>query len=131
MAGEFRTTFDFLETVGFTAGFTPDAPYQSWATEKVDVIEDSGERIVLQHVIVMQYIDESGAVQGPFVQKHWRQEWVYEDRSIHAYVGHDRWSETRFGIIAAIIRPGPRTRPGARCRDASRACATITTCSSA
>ena len=97
MAGEFRTTFDFLETVGFTAGFTPDAPYQSWATEKVDVIEDSGERIVLQHVIVMQYIDESGAVQGPFVQKHWRQEWVYEDRSIHAYVGHDRWSETRFG----------------------------------
>ena len=97
MVGEFRTTFDFLETVGFTAEFTPDAPYQSWATEKVDLIEDSGERIVLQHVIVMQYIDESGAVQGPFVQKHWRQEWVYEDRSIHAYVGHDRWAETRFG----------------------------------
>jgi hypothetical protein len=96
MAGEFRTSFDFIETVGFTADFTPDAPYQSWATEKVDVIEDSGERIVLQHVIVMQFIDESGAVQGPFVQKHWRQEWVYEDRSIHAYVGHDRWAETRF-----------------------------------
>ncbi len=97
MAGEFRTTFDFLETVGFTTDFTPDAPYQSWATERVDVIEDAGTRIVLQHVIVMQYIDESGAVQGPFVQKHWRQEWVYEDRSIHAYVGHDRWAESRFG----------------------------------
>ena len=97
MAGEFRTTFDFLETVGFTPDFTPDAPYQSWATEKVDVIEDAGTRIVLQHVIVMQFIDESGAVQGPFVQKHWRQEWVYEDRSIHAYVGHDRWTEKRFG----------------------------------
>jgi len=96
MAGEFRTTFDFLETVGFTADFIPDAPYQSWATERVDVIEDAGSRIVLQHVIVMQYIDESGAVQGPFVQKHWRQEWVYEDRSIHAYAGHDRWTETRF-----------------------------------
>ena len=96
MAGEFRTSFDFIETVGFTADFEPDQPYQSWATERVDVIEDAGERIVLQHVIVMQYIDQDGAVQGPFVQKHWRQEWVYEDTSIHAYVGNDRWARQRF-----------------------------------
>src|SRR5690606_10448664 len=33
MAGEFRTTFDFLETVGFTPEFEPARPYQSWATE--------------------------------------------------------------------------------------------------
>ena len=92
MAGEFRTTFDFLETVGFTPGFVPGRPYQSWATERVDVIEDTGETITLQHVIVMEYVDADGNVQGPVVQKHWRQVWTYEDTSIHAYAGHDSWA---------------------------------------
>jgi hypothetical protein len=32
MAGGYRTSFDFLETVGFTAGFEPSRPYQSWGT---------------------------------------------------------------------------------------------------
>src|SRR5688572_33408879 len=35
MAGDYRTTFDFLETVGFTPGFTPSRPYQSWGTEYI------------------------------------------------------------------------------------------------
>ena len=29
MAGDYRTSFDFIETVGFTAGYQPRAPYQS------------------------------------------------------------------------------------------------------
>jgi len=74
MAGRFRTSFDFIEAIGFTPGFEPDRPYQSWAAEVVDVIEDSGERIVLQHVIVMEYVDADGNIHGPVVQKHWRQE---------------------------------------------------------
>jgi hypothetical protein len=96
MAGEFRTSFDFIETVGFTAGFEPGRPYRSWATEVVDVIEDAGDRISLQHVIVMNYVDDNGDVQGPVVQKHWRQDWVYEDTSIHAFSGHGSWTERTF-----------------------------------
>jgi hypothetical protein len=96
MVGEFRTSFDFIETVGFTDGFAPGRPYQSWATETVDVIEDTGDRISLQHVIVMNYIDDNGNVQGPVVQKHWRQDWVYEDTSIHAFSGHGSWTEQTF-----------------------------------
>jgi hypothetical protein len=96
MAGEFRTSFDFIETAGFTSDYSPAQPYQSWATERVDVIEDSGSKISLQHIIVMQYIDDEGDIQGPVVQKHWRQDWVYEDTSIHAYTGQDTWAETAF-----------------------------------
>jgi hypothetical protein len=95
MAGEYRTTFDFIETVGFSPGFEPAQPYQSWATEKIDVLEDVGNRIVLQHIIVMRYLDADGNVQGPVVQKHWRQDWVYEDTSIHAYSGNGSWTEQR------------------------------------
>jgi len=91
MAGEYRTTFDFIETVGFTPGYTPSRPYQSWATEYVFVLEDAGDFISLQHVIAMLYVDSDGNVQGPFVQKHWRQDWRYQDTSLHVYAGLGRW----------------------------------------
>jgi hypothetical protein len=91
MAGRFRTTFDFVETVGLTADFEPDRPYQSWATEYVYVLEDRGDFISLQHLIVMRYVDREDRVQGPFVQKHWRQDWTYEDTDLHVYAGRHRW----------------------------------------
>ncbi len=91
MAGGYRTTFDFLETVGFTPGFKPSRPYQSWGTEYIYVAEDSGSFIRLQHLMVMFIADREGKVQGPFVQKHWRQDWRYEDTDLHVFVGRNRW----------------------------------------
>jgi len=91
MAGGHRTSFDFLETVGFTPGFTPSRPYQSWGTEYIYVVEDSGTFIRLQHLMVMFIADRDGNVQGPFVQKHWRQDWRYEDTDLHVFVGRNRW----------------------------------------
>ena len=91
MAGDYRTSFDFIETVGFSAGFEPARPYQSWGTERIYVVEDSPQRIVLQHVMAMFITDAQGKVRGPFVQKHWRQQWDYEPERIHTYIGHGRW----------------------------------------
>ena len=96
MAGGYRTTFDFLETVGFTPNFTPSRPYQSWGTEYIYVVEDSGAFIRLQHVMVMFVADRDGNVQGPFVQKHWRQDWKYEDTDLHVFVGGNRWVRQTF-----------------------------------
>lgn len=91
MAGGYRTSFDFLETVGFTPGFTPSRPYQSWGTEYIYVVEDRGTFIRLQHLMVMFVADREGNVQGPFVQKHWRQDWRYEDTDLHVFIGRNRW----------------------------------------
>ncbi|MEM1152193.1 MAG: DUF6607 family protein [Pseudomonadota bacterium] len=94
MAGAYRTSFDFLETVGYTAGYQPKRPYQSWGTEYVYVVEDKPEFVSLQHIIVMFFVDQEGAVQGPAVVKHWRQDWQYEDRALHVYDGHQRFRKT-------------------------------------
>ncbi len=91
MAGDYRASFDFLETVVFTAPFTPSAPYRSWGTERVYVVEDRGDFISLQHVLEMVFVDEDGNRQGPFVQKHWRQDWQFEPASLHEFVGRRRW----------------------------------------
>jgi hypothetical protein len=91
MAGTFRTTFDFLEVEGFRSGFVPDRPYQSWATEYVYVVRDEPRRISLQHLLVMFMRKPDGGVEGPFVTKHWRQDWRYENAEILLYRGRNTW----------------------------------------
>lgn len=91
MAGDYRTSFDFLETVVFEPPYRPAQPYRSWATERVYVVEDRDDFVSLQHVLVMVFVDEDGRRQGPFVQKHWRQDWRYEPRSVVEYVGRRQW----------------------------------------
>jgi hypothetical protein len=91
MAGPYRTTFDFIETVGFVPGHAPTRPYQSWGTEYVYVVTDEPEFISLQHVIVMFFESPDGGVSEPAVVKHWRQDWRYEDRDLHVYAGHNTW----------------------------------------
>jgi hypothetical protein len=95
MAGTFRTTFDFLEVAGFRPGFVADRPYQSWATESVYVLHDEPRFVSLQHVLVMFVRGEDGAVQGPFVTKHWRQDWRYEDTELLTYRGRNTWAIER------------------------------------
>jgi len=94
MAGTYRTTFDFIETVALRPDYKQDRPYQSWATEVVEVIEDRGDFISLQHILVMYLVDDEGVRQGPFVSKHWRQDWTYQDTEILVYRGNNIWDKT-------------------------------------
>ena len=70
----------------------PMSPYRSWGTERVYVLEDSQDLISLQHILVMFFEDENGAVQGPMVMKHWRQDWVYEPVSSLEFIGESQWT---------------------------------------
>lgn len=69
MAGEFDVDFAFDETVALVPGYERTAPKRSDADEVVLVIEDSGDRIVLQHLLI---------VGAGSVIKHWRQDWIFE-----------------------------------------------------
>lgn len=93
MAGPYRTSFEFLETVGYTPGFERSRPYQSWGTEYVYVVEEGEDFISLQHIMVMFAVDGEGTLMGPFVQKHWRQDWAYEKSKLLVYAGHDTWEQ--------------------------------------
>jgi hypothetical protein len=94
MAGPWRASFDFIETAGFVPDYAPARPYRSWGTEYVHVVEDRPDFVSLQHVIVMFMKGENGTVRGPFVVKHWRQDWTFEGTGFHEFEGHRRWSRT-------------------------------------
>jgi len=103
MAGEYRVSFDFIEVAGFDGGWQPQRPYQSWGTEKVYVIEDRGDFISLQHLLVSKVVKDDGTIEGPMVTKHWRQDWQFEPENQFAYRGRNTWQSAP---IAADARAG-------------------------
>jgi hypothetical protein len=95
MAGDFRTSFHFMETIGLAANYTNTRPYFSWATEHVRMLEDKGEFISLQHTLVMFFADETGDESRPVLTKHWRQDWTYQDTDLYQFKGNNTWARER------------------------------------
>jgi hypothetical protein len=95
MAGDFRTSFHFMETLGVLSNYTNTRPYYSWATEHVRVLEDKGEFISLQHTLVMFFADEKGSESKPMLTKHWRQDWTYQDTDLHQFKGNSTWAREK------------------------------------
>lgn len=95
MAGPYRTSFEFLETVGYTQPFTRARPYQSWGTEYIYVVEEREDFISLQHIMVMFVAGDNGELSGPFVQKHWRQDWQFEKADLFVYAGNSVWEQRK------------------------------------
>lgn len=83
MAGDFKVGFHFQETLALHEGYeVRKKPYDEEAHETVKVVEDSGKRIVLQHILLA----------GPAVVKHWAQIWTYEDTEILEFQGSRTWT---------------------------------------
>lgn len=95
LAGDFRVSFHFLETLGLSADYTNSRPYFSWATEHVHVLEDRGDFISLQHTLVMFFAGEDGETPEPMLMKHWRQDWTHEDIELHVFQGDRTWVRER------------------------------------
>lgn len=93
MAGSYRVSFDFLETLGFTPDYQPPRPYFSWGTERVEVLEASERFISLQHTLVMFFKNEDGSAGEPMLMKHWRQDWTYEPETLWTFRGDRTWQK--------------------------------------
>lgn len=81
MVGEFGVTFAFDETVPLVNGYEPRDAKRSGAAEAVILVEDDGDRIVLQHLLLV----------GDSVVKHWRQDWTYEADARFEFTDDQTW----------------------------------------
>ncbi len=86
MAGNYRVSFDFIETVSFVDGYDIKDRKLSGGDEIVRVIEDRGDFISLQHILVV-------GGEKKFPVKHWRQDWRYEPSSVLTFVGGNAWEK--------------------------------------
>jgi hypothetical protein len=88
MAGNYKVTFDFTETVSFVQNYEKKSPYQTGALEVVRVIKDKPGFISLQHILVV------GEKQN-YPIKHWRQDWIFEPEFIMEFVGFNGWKKRK------------------------------------
>lgn len=83
LAGFYKVSFNYAET------FSPDDDYKfherhrSSAKEIAIILEDSPNKIVIQHLLVMRG--------DSMIIKHWREDWTYEDPQLFAYDKDNTW----------------------------------------
>ncbi len=103
MVGEYNVTFAFREFLPMDAGYELADDKTTPATEVVYVIEDTGDYIALQHLLLV------GDPTSPTVIKHWRQDWQYQPERLMAYQGFGTWtmdevsSEDRAGAWSQTV----------------------------
>ncbi len=85
MAGNYKVRFDMRETVSLQPGYEPLGPKLSGGYEAVRIVEDRGDFISLQHILV---VEDDGK---PAVVKHWRQDWTYQPSKVLEYETANRW----------------------------------------
>lgn len=112
MLGEYKVSFDFQETVALEAGYETRPPKTSGANEVVILVEDAGDRIVLQHLLVSR---------DGHVTKHWRQDWHYQATERFEFTADQTW---RMRPIDADTTRGAWTQCVFEVSDAPRYCGT-------
>ncbi len=96
LAGQFKANFEFLETINLIPTNSLDTPYKSWGTEFIQIIKKTDSHLSLQHIMVMKYVDpKTNKEMGPFVMKHWRQDWTWEGTTCLTYLGKNKWSNQK------------------------------------
>ncbi len=84
LAGKFHVTFDFAETFSPDKNYKQEKLYKNESIEYIFVIKDEPNLISLQHILV---------INDRFVVKHWRQDWVYENRDLLLFYKEGVWKK--------------------------------------
>ncbi len=82
MPGNYQVNFSITETIGYQHGYARNAPWSGARFETVILIEDTGSKISLQHILQT----ENGT---PI--KHRRQDWIHESTGHWHYTGAQRF----------------------------------------
>jgi len=87
MCGCFEVNFKFAETFSNSKDSTykPSKKYSAAALEWAELVNDEKNNIVIQHILI------AGDEDNPYVIKHWRQDWLYENSDFYYYDHNNKW----------------------------------------
>jgi len=83
MCGCYEITFKYTETFAPEIDYEKKLDYTAAALELALPIMDEDDRISIQHLLVFN---------DSMVIKHWRQDWLYENREIFTYNKDNSWN---------------------------------------
>lgn len=88
MEGCYRVSFNFSETFHTSKDYERAKNSSSRAYEWIKVEEETPNKIVLQHILI---IDPEGKGKDALV-KHWRQDWLYENTDFYLFDKENHWT---------------------------------------
>ena len=84
MCGCYSITFDYAETFPQHDDYEIHEPYHAAASsEWIFVEEETDDKIVIQHLLV---------INDTMIVKHWRQDWLYENRDLYQFHKNLSWN---------------------------------------
>ena len=84
--GCFEVEFNFAETFSTKTDYQTQEKHRSQAIEWVELIEETPQKLVLQHLLILGKDPEKQQV-----IKHWRQDWSYQNQTLFQFKGHATW----------------------------------------
>ncbi|WP_111308948.1 DUF6607 family protein [Confluentibacter sediminis] len=87
MCGCYDVSFNFAETFQYSndPNYKPSPVKHDKGLEWVQLVEDSDNKIVMQHLLIV------GKADNPYIVKHWRQDWLYENTDLYIYNVNNTW----------------------------------------
>jgi len=88
MCGCFEVRFDFAETFIKTddEDYEGSKNYSSGGLEWAQLVEEDKNKISIQHILI------AGSKERPYIIKHWRQDWLYQNIDFYVYDHDNKWS---------------------------------------
>ena len=88
MCGCFEVNFKFAETFSYSKDSTyiPSKNYSTGALEWAQLVNNDKNNIIIQHILI------AGDEENPYVIKHWRQDWIYENSDFYFYDHDNKWN---------------------------------------
>ncbi len=87
MCGCFEVTFEFSETFIYSKDslYQPSKNKTDRGLEWAQLVVDEKDRITIQHIL------QVGDSSDPYIVKHWRQDWLYQNQEFYYYDGDNNW----------------------------------------
>ncbi|MDZ7846150.1 MAG: DUF6607 family protein [Owenweeksia sp.] len=92
MCGCFEVRFRYAETFSEAKNYEFHDRYSARGLEWIFVDEESPEELILQHYLIAH---------DTMVIKHWRQDWLYENRNLLTYQKNMEWDKKQLTLEEA------------------------------
>ena len=88
MCGCFDVGFHFAETFSYSedTNYMPSKIKHAGALEFAQLVEETEDKVVIQHLLIV------GSEESPYIIKHWRQDWVYENNDFYMFNHDNKWT---------------------------------------
>ena len=87
MSGCYEVSFNFIETFNYSkdSAYIASREKHDKGFECIQLVKNEDDKIVMQHLLI------TGGLDKPYIIKHWREDWLFENTDFYFYDSENKW----------------------------------------